>query len=367
MAKKETELKLLEKQVKDVIEIVNSHIETLGIESEKMYDILRSIQDKFDLIRGVPREEELKLEEINKLSKSWKLQAENIEKEYEEFCSKNAVAGGGGVVLGVGAVFFGPKIAMGVATTFGVSSTGTAISALNGVTATNAALAWLGGGTLAAGGGGIVKGQALLALAGPIGWTIGITSLAALGIILFWKRSRKKHLEKVLQLIAKRDIATYNLAKLDIIGKIELVRKDTSDLNNASNDVSSFGTDYSAMSKDQQYKLGVYVNLMLSSISNLVRPIKSLIPKIDESDICIVERFYHPHTLIKQKYKLVINLADFIHDIELTDDDLEVLYDSLKKNKKLLESVRLTKLDFEKDIILMARTLNKYKSSAEYA
>ena len=50
------------------------------------------------------------------------------------------------------------------------ASTGTAISGLTGVAATNATLAWLGGGSLAAGGGGMALGTAVLGgmVAGPL-------------------------------------------------------------------------------------------------------------------------------------------------------------------------------------------------------
>ena len=44
----------------------------------------------------------------------------------------------------------------------GTASTGTAISTLSGAAATKATLAWLGGGSLAAGGGGMALGAALL-------------------------------------------------------------------------------------------------------------------------------------------------------------------------------------------------------------
>ena len=79
---------------------------------------------------------------------------------------------------------FGPTVAMAVATTFGTASTGTAISALSGAAAANAALAWLGSGALAAGGGGMAAGHALLALAGPVGWTVGGLAVAGSGIYL---------------------------------------------------------------------------------------------------------------------------------------------------------------------------------------
>jgi hypothetical protein len=85
---------------------------------------------------------------------------------------------GAGVMAGAGVAALGPSAAMAIATTFGTASTGTAISALSGAAATNAALAWLGGGALAAGGSGMVGGQALLALAGPVGWTIGGVAVA---------------------------------------------------------------------------------------------------------------------------------------------------------------------------------------------
>jgi hypothetical protein len=45
---------------------------------------------------------------------------------------------------------------------FGAASTGAAISGLSGAAATNATLAWLGGGSLAAGGGGMALGSAVL-------------------------------------------------------------------------------------------------------------------------------------------------------------------------------------------------------------
>lgn len=64
-------------------------------------------------------------------------------------------------------------------TALGTASTGTAIGSLSGAAATNATLAWLGGGSLAAGGGGMALGTAVLTgvAAGPAiliaGWYMG--------------------------------------------------------------------------------------------------------------------------------------------------------------------------------------------------
>lgn len=92
-----------------------------------------------------------------------------------------------GTTVGVSMAAFGPTAALAVATTFGTASTGTAISALSGAAATKAALAWLGGGALAAGGGGMAAGNALLALAGPVGWTIGGLALVGSGTYLHYR------------------------------------------------------------------------------------------------------------------------------------------------------------------------------------
>ncbi len=116
--------------------------------------------------------------------------------------SEKIGSGGGlaGATAGVGLAAFGPSAALAVATTFGTASTGTAISALAGAAATKAALAWLGGGTLAAGGGGMAAGNALLALAGPVGWTVGGLALVGSGTYLQYRNgvlARKAVQERV--------------------------------------------------------------------------------------------------------------------------------------------------------------------------
>lgn len=107
--------------------------------------------------------------------------------------------GVGGVVAGTAIATMGSTAAMAIATTFGTASTGVAISSLGGIAATNAALAWLGGGAIAAGGAGMAGGSALLALAGPIGWSIA--GVAALGTSLKVRSSNSKAIKEVEKLI----------------------------------------------------------------------------------------------------------------------------------------------------------------------
>ncbi len=110
----------------------------------------------------------------------------------EEGNSANLTGAGmavGGVAMGGAIAALGPTAAMAVATTFGVASTGTAISTLTGMAATKAALAWLGGGAIAAGGGGMAAGNALLAMAGPVGWAVAGTLAVGGGIFASYKNS----------------------------------------------------------------------------------------------------------------------------------------------------------------------------------
>ncbi|ETR67233.1 MAG: hypothetical protein OMM_11820, partial [Candidatus Magnetoglobus multicellularis str. Araruama] len=129
-------------------------------------------------------------------------------------------AAGSGIATGIGVAAFGPTAAMAVATTFGTASTGTAIATLSGAAATNAALAWLGGGALVAGGGGIAAGEALLALAGPIGWTIGGIGLLGGGLL-----ARRKNKKIAVQAVKERKkievgIATLKAAEREIASLI---------------------------------------------------------------------------------------------------------------------------------------------------
>lgn len=185
-------------------------------------------------------------------------EAMRIEKEAE---TANLVAAGtaaGGAALGGSVAALGPTAAMAKATTFGTASTGAAISGLTGAAATNAALAWLGGGALAAGGGGMTAGNALLALAGPVGW--GIAALAALGGGTYASLKNREAAEQAnsyaQQLETKRAEVERLIASLtQMIDKTIRTRQLIS--------VTPFNlcpTDWNLFSREQKLALGALVN-----------------------------------------------------------------------------------------------------------
>lgn len=129
---------------------------------------------------------------------------QELEEKKREAQAKNSNFGVAGTLGGLGVATLAPTAAMSVAMTFGTASTGTAIASLSGAAATNAALAWLGGGTIAAGGAGIVGGQVLLNLAGPVGWAIsGASILASLAAINLSNKEIAKKAEESIAAIKK--------------------------------------------------------------------------------------------------------------------------------------------------------------------
>lgn len=363
---KKSKLQVAQDKAQAAIKETNNAIGELGEYTRSLYKSLTSIQEQFDKIRNVPSEQKLQYEELKQIRLNWKQQADKIDKDYKNVTVKNAGVGAAGAGLGVAVVTMGPTVAMGVATTFGVASTGTAISTLSGAAATNAALAWLGGGALAAGGGGMAAGNAFLALAGPVGWAIAGVSLLASGLI-FWKsKSDKNHLENVFIAISERDIKSYELAIIELKERISRIIDENSKLTDAIGEIESFGLDYNKMSEAQQYALGSYVNLMLSSTQLLVNPIQGLLPKFSEEDfdsfMSWKDREINKETCTEHK-DFIVSLANLLYKIELYDRDKKLLWKSLRNNKKMLKSMDISKKEFDLDIInAIMEALNfKYK------
>lgn len=352
--KKKSKLKIAQAEVQAAINETNQIIEELGKHSSNLCEELNSIQELFDEIRNIPSDKRIKCERLKEIRLNWKQQAEKIESDYKAAAVKNAGVGAVGVGAGVAVVALGPTAAMGIATTFGVASTGTAISALSGAAATNAALAWLGGGALVAGGGGMAAGNAFLALAGPVGWAIAGVALIASGL-MFWKSaSDKKRIENVFTLISERDVKSYKLAIVELNERIARIKTETNMLREAILNAENFGKDYTAMTEAQQYELGSYVNLMLSSTQLLVNPIMGLLPKFDE---CEFDKYMAwadrkaEKTMCNDYKPLIISLCNLLYKIGLDDKDKKLLFKTFRKNKKMLAAMNIKKKEFSMDIM----------------
>ncbi len=234
--------------------------EKLLDERKKSLQLISDIEDLVNSIAKKPKSFDAELNDIKVEKNNFQTTLDFAEKQKTNL-EKGAVGIGAGVAAGGAVAGIAPTAAMWVATTFGTASTGTAISALSGAAATNAALAWLGGGALATGGGGIVAGQALLALAGPIGWGIAGTSLLTSVILVVKKRFKIQE--------SKRDeikrIKEYIEQLKEVEMKIEKISTQTNsiykELMNQKQDCLKYKfADYSNFTYNDKEKLATLVN-----------------------------------------------------------------------------------------------------------
>lgn len=186
------------KRVKEVRKETEQALASYGIKKVQVYDTsIRLFVKQFDRIKGVDL---TAIKADDALSKQV-LSAINIrETNFKMIDGVKTLISSGGAGAVSGAVAFG---AVGM---FASASTGTAISALSGAAATNATLAWLGGGSLAAGGGGMALGTAVL------GGLVAIPAIIAGGFVLNAKskealENAKANRAKVKQAVAEAEAA----------------------------------------------------------------------------------------------------------------------------------------------------------------
>ena len=233
---------------------------SLYVMRTRAVDLIKNIEDLINSIANHPKTFDIDIEEIHTNRTDFTEACEFAKAELEA-AKKSAIEAGAGVAAGAAIVSVAPAAAMWIATTFGTASTGTAISALSGAAAQSAALAWLGGGALTAGGGGMAAGHALLAMAGPIGWTIaGATLLASITLFTVNKFKLTKQKEEEIKAIKNNTKDTLIVAeKIQVlIDEVTLLRDKLSELYGDS--LHEFGKDFHEISEDRQMQLGVLVN-----------------------------------------------------------------------------------------------------------
>ena len=259
-----TELdRMLEEEItnyNDAYTLMNDKGVKLFVERNRSVDVIDDVECLVNSIANHPKEFDDEFEVIETKRKQFINSCEFANREIDA-ARKAAGGAGAGLAAGASVAFMAPTAAMWIATTFGTASTGTAISALSGAAATNAALAWLGGGALATGGGGMAAGNALLAMAGPIGWTIaGATLLSS--IVLFAKKRVKLNVEKNEE-IEKVKKNTESIREVD--AKIRTILEETTDIRNGlkknfMNSMGLYGKDYTLFSDEQKMLLGNIIN-----------------------------------------------------------------------------------------------------------
>lgn len=236
-------------------------ITRLHEKKEKAVAILKDVEKFIFSIANKPKEFEKIISTIRIRRIAFEEELKDLKIEAAKVAKVTGSVAGAGVTAGVGVAAFGPSAAMAIATTFGTASTGTAIASLSGAAATNAALAWLGGGALAAGGGGMTAGSALLAMAGPVGWGIGGAAIIGGGLMASAKN--KKIAEKANKQTRELRVEKRKMDETDVkvkseIDVVEPLNKKTDDLLQ----VLSFlkHSDYRKLDVSDRHNLAILIN-----------------------------------------------------------------------------------------------------------
>ena len=186
-------------------------------------EVIKRVEKYVNFLTNSPKEFDKSVADYRIAAGRFDHHVERLKIEAAQTEMAGGAMGAAGAVAGVGISALGPSAAMAVATTFGTASTGTAISALSGAAAANAALAWLGGGALVAGGGGIAAGSTLLALAGPVGWSVA--GIAVLGAGLYLRSSNWETAKEATEIRVKVEGEIRSLAAA--MAEIEGLRQQT--------------------------------------------------------------------------------------------------------------------------------------------
>lgn len=231
----------------------------------KLFEIRKSaskaiarVEQYVNTLANTPKEFLKEIHEVKLNLKEFD-EAVRIEKENSANNLKTGTMIIGGVTVGGAVAALGPTTLMAIATTFGTASTGTAIASLSGAAATNAALAWLGGGAVAAGGGGMLVGNFILALAGPVGW--GIAGAVTLGGSL-WASNKNKKVAQEADEITKELV----INRRKLLKKIKLISSlisETEKLKPALSTtlmVNRYPNDYLSFNDSQKQGLGALIN-----------------------------------------------------------------------------------------------------------
>jgi len=233
---------------------------SLLMQRQRSTDLIQLIEDVVNSIANTPKSFTVALQEIRFHRASF-LGAEQFALRDLEAARRSAFSSGAGFAAGAVVASVAPTAAMWAATTFGTASTGAAISTLSGAAASNAALAWLGGGALAAGGGGTAAGGTLLALSGPIGWTVvGATLLTSVALFAKKKFENNEAKQEALTSVKKNTAAVKRMeAQLeDLLRRTEVFREQL--LESYGKALGFYKVDFRTMTPAQQSQLVAMVN-----------------------------------------------------------------------------------------------------------
>lgn len=212
--------------------------------------------------------------------------------------------------------------------------------------------------------GGMAAGNALLALAGPMGWTIAGVAFVSSALLVWKAISDKERLVEIFMLISQRDQNSYKQAIVELNERIKRIIDETKKLNEAILNIKTFGLDYTKMTEQQQYTLGAYVNLMNASTQLLVNPINGIQPKYTLENLqkfVSYNTVYASHLSYKYHKELVVYMANLLYKIDVNESDRKLISKLFKGNKEFRKNMKLEKDDLGVDLFNLVDVALRFK------
>lgn len=364
MAEKKT-LEVAKQELETTLAKTIQLIDYLGVASTSLYGSLNSMQDIFDEIRGIPDDNRMQYQMLQKMREAWKKQADDIANDTKSG-TNNTTPGMSNIEIGFSTVAVSPSLAAGLATCFETVSLGLLAPSLGNIPTLAAAIA-IG--------------------AAPI--VEPVSALVAC-IIILSVQSEIDCARDIFTRIYERNNKAYERAIAEISERISRIHSENNRLIHGIKIVKGFGNNYKEMTIDQKYELGTYMNLMLSSTQLVVNPISGLKPfysnmDLDNYILCLNEKIekcdsaYLTSTddkrnhaqavsskdncllekVTTQKLKnyvienrtLLLYLCNLLYDIKLEERDKRVLCKCMAKNKDIVEKYQLTPNDINTYLI----------------
>lgn len=225
--------------------------------------VIVMVEEVVNSLANTPKEFEKHINEMQAEVNSFKSKEEFAQESYDASL-KAGVAIASGVGAGLGMAAMAPTVLMSVATTFGTAATGTAIRTLSGAAAEKAAIAWIGrtfAGFMVKEGAGMAVGEAFLALAGPVGWSITAVS-TGLSLVSLSKNNKKisdEYVQEAKEIASRREVLDELTLQMEALkSKINMI---VNDFDNQKNRILGFkGKDYITLQEDDKKYLGSMIH-----------------------------------------------------------------------------------------------------------
>ena len=157
---------------------------------------------------------------------------------------------------------------------------------------------------------------------------------------------RKKRIRELAFLIENKYYKKYQVALLDLCGRIESMKNNEMFIISCTNDIKSFGTDYDSMSIDQKKKIDECLESITSSIDFMIKPIASLKVDYSDSDYILFLQINNNSKHLrayKECQNFIVSYANCFYGLKMERSDWKLLWEIVEHNPNAICNTGLKK------------------------